>query len=159
MRTNPTNNAEPGNDLEWPDVVDPSLPKLSDDGAPHERRRSQRVTVQVAVLLRAEAPRHECGPLPAFAASVNAHGGLLLSPRRVRAGQKITLVIPQSGKEAVGRVLQSQMFSEASFATIFQFDKQSPRFWPVASPPPDWSVVSAPQAAPNYQTHTRANPT
>jgi len=144
MATNPADNSEPGCDPEWPDATDQPLPKLRSHPAPVERRRSQRIMVQVAVLLRAETPNFEHEPLLAFAASVNAHGGLLQSPRRIRAGQKITLLIPQTGKEARCHVLQSQKFSEDSFATAVEFDQQIPQFWPIASPPMDWSLVSVP---------------
>jgi hypothetical protein len=88
--------------------------KASSDRAPQERRRSQRIMVQVAVLLRTETPNQGHTPTLAFTAWVNAHGGLLESPVRIRAGEEITLIIPQSRKEAGCRVLQVQKLSEDS---------------------------------------------
>jgi len=138
------NDAELMSDLKLPAsaVIRPLAPKSSQD-RPYERRRSQRIMVQVAVLLGIETPNQERPGTLGFTTWVNAHGGLLESPVRIRPGQRITLVIPQSGKEARCRVLQVQRASEESFATVFEFDRQSPEFWPIASPPLDWAVVAS----------------
>ncbi len=106
---------------------------------PQDRRRSQRILVQVAVLQRIQTPDDGSRPTLAFTTWVNAHGGMLESPVRTRAGETIALVIPQSGKEASCRVLQVQKASEESFAISFEFDQRSPEFWPIASPPLDWN--------------------
>jgi hypothetical protein len=137
------NDAELMSDLKLPAVIRPLALKSSHDRAPYERRRSQRIMVQVAVLLGIETPNQERPPTLGFTTWVNAHGGLLESPVRIRPGQRITLVIPQSRKEARCRVLQVQRASEESFATAFEFDRQSPEFWPIASPPLDWVVVAS----------------
>ena len=140
-----TENVELASDFEPQAVTGQLALKPSSHQAPQERRRSRRIMVQVAVLLRIETPDWEDDPpLLTFTAWVNAHGGLLESPIRTRAGQKITLIIPQSRKEAGCRVLQVQKLSEDSFATSFEFNRQSPQFWPIASPPPDWNVASVP---------------
>jgi hypothetical protein len=86
-------------------------------------------------------PEQERAPALGFTAWVNAHGGILETPVRIRAGQKVTLVIPQSKKEAGARVVQVQKASDESFATSFEFDRPSPEFWPIASRPLDWGVV------------------
>jgi hypothetical protein len=138
-----THTAELVSDLKLPAMIRPLALKSSHENrTPHERRRSQRIMVQVAVLLRIETPNQEDTPMLGFTTWVNAHGGLLESPLRIRAGQKATLVVPQSRKEAACRVLQVQQVSDESFATAFEFDRQSPQFWPIASPPPDWGVAS-----------------
>ena len=135
--------AELLSDHKLPAVIRPLALKSSHDRTPYERRRSQRIMVQVAVLLGIETPNQERPPTLGFTTWVNAHGGLLESPVRIRPGQRITLVIPQSRKEARCRVLQVQRASEESFATVFEFDRQSPEFWPIASPPLDWAVVAS----------------
>ena len=111
---------------------------------PQGCRRSQRITLQVAVLLRIEMPNQEHTSTVVFTESVNAHGGLLESPIRIPEGQKITLAIPHSGKEIGCRVVRVQKVSEYLFATAFEFDRQSPQFWPIVSPPLDWGLVSVP---------------
>ena len=146
QKTKATRHVELMSDLELPAVIGPQAPKPSSQQAPEERRRSQRILVQVAVLLRPETPDGEYTPVLAFTSWVNAHGGLLESPVRISPGQKITLAIPQSSNKVGCRVLQVQKLSEDSFATAFEFDRQSPQFWPIASPPLDWSVASVPSS-------------
>ena len=146
VKTRETENAEPASDFEPQAVTGPVVLEPPIHRSPQERRRSQRILVQVAVLLRIETPNQEHTPTLAFTAWVNAHGGLLESPVRTRAGQTITLVIPQSSKEASCRVLQVQKLSEDAFGTAFEFDRQSPQFWPIACPPLDWSVPSVPSS-------------
>jgi hypothetical protein len=143
LNTKPTHNdAELMSNLKLPAVIRPLALQSSHDRTPYERRRSQRIMVQVAVLLGIETPNQEPPPTLGFTTWVNAHGGLLESPVRIRPGQRITLVIPQSRKEARCRVRQVQRASEESFATTFEFDRQSPEFWPIASPPLDWAVAA-----------------
>ena len=129
------------NDLKSPAVIGLPALKPSRDRAPQERRRSQRIMVQIPVLLWIETPDQERAPALGFTSWVNAHGGILESPVRIRAGQKVTLLIPKSKKEAGGRVVQVQKASDESFATSFEFDRPSPEFWPIASRPLDWGMV------------------
>ena len=88
--------------------------------------------MQTAVLLRIRTPIQDRAPTLAFTSWVNAHGGLLESPVRIRAGERITLATPQSEKEADGHVLCVWRASEESFAISFEFDQQRPDFWPAA---------------------------
>lgn len=97
--------------------------------------------LQVAVLIKAEIPGGSLAQAHAFAAVVNAHGGLLECPLRLTVGQRMTLVNPQSGKEVGCRIVQVQRSSEGSFTTSFEFDERSPQFWPVSLPPLDWGLT------------------
>ena len=106
-----------------------------------DRRRSQRVILQVAVLIKAEIAGGNFAQAHAFSAVVNAHGGLLECPLRLTVGQRITLTNPQSGKEADSRVVQVQRTPGGSFTTAFEFAERSPQFWPVRLPPRDWSLT------------------
>jgi hypothetical protein len=105
------------------------------------RRQSQRVLLQISVLVGARMPEGDRVQAQAFTQVVNAHGGLLDSLFPMTVGQKITLVNPRSGKEVGCRVLPVDGPSEGSFATAFEFDERSPQFWPISSPPEDWAVT------------------
>lgn len=107
-------------------------------------RRSQRVMLQIAVLIKAEVEPGKHVRTHAFTVAVNAHGGLVESPLKMTVGQKIALVNPQSGKEVSCRVVQVQKSSGEGFKTAFEFEEQSPSFWPVASPPLDWAESQDP---------------
>lgn len=101
------------------------------------RRRSQRVLLQVSVLVGARMPEGDRVQTQAFTRVVNAHGGLLESLFPMTVGQKITLVNPRSGKEVGCRVLRVEGPSEGCFATAFEFDERSPQFWPLGFLPED----------------------
>jgi hypothetical protein len=112
--------------------------------ASKKRRRSQRVMLKLNVLVRLEI--REGSPLQthAFTVAVNAHGGLMESPFRMIAGQRITLINPQSGKEVACRVVRIHSSSEGYFATAFEFEQQNPQFWAIAFPPSDWGMTKEP---------------
>jgi PilZ domain len=107
---------------------------------PDNRRRSRRVLIQVAVLVKVEMPGGKHGQAQAFTLSVNAHGGLLEGTMRMNTGQKITLVNPRTKKEVSCRVVRVDGSSESSFTIAFEFDQPTPRFWPLTFPPENWGV-------------------
>lgn len=110
---------------------------------PQNRRRSQRVLLQIGVLLRADLPGGESYQVQAFTLMVNAHGGLLEAPLRVAANQRITLVTPQTGKLAGCRVVRVEGPSDSNYTIAFEFDERNPHFWPITFPPDDWSLTEA----------------
>jgi len=105
------------------------------------RRRSERVILQVAVLIRAEMPGGRIAQVQGFTLAVNAHGGLLESSLKLESAQEITLINPQSGNTVGCRVVRVERPSEGNYTIAFEFDQHSPRFWPVTFPPEDWGVA------------------
>ena len=128
-------------DLKSLQRTEPQEVQRMSEADPRNRRRSQRVMLQVAVLVKAEMPAGKRVQTQAFTVVVNAHGGLMESPFRMTVGQRITLVNPQSGKEVGCRVVRVQKSSEEGFTTAFEFEERSARFWPVTFPPVDWAVT------------------
>ena len=110
------------------------------DGDPGKRRRSQRVMLQVAVLMRATLPDGRSAQVQAFTVAVNAHGGLLESPVQLEANQRISLINPGSGKEVAGRVVGVGGSGSTVHEVAVEFDSRSPQFWPIAFPPEDWAT-------------------
>ncbi len=112
-------------------IVDPP-PDLSN------RRRSQRVVLQMPLLLRTELTDGRKVRVHAFTLVVNAHGGLLKSPLMLQANHKIALVNPQTGMEAWCRVIRSERSSADAVTLAFEFHEPSATFWPISFPPEDW---------------------
>jgi hypothetical protein len=108
---------------------------------PRNRRRSQRVLLQVAVFITAEMPGGNRVRAQAFTQVVNAHGGFLDASFRMTVGQRITLINPQSGKQVGCRVVRVDKPSDGNFPTAFEFDERNPHFWPISFPPVDWGVT------------------
>jgi len=105
------------------------------------RRRSQRVLLQVAVYITTEMARGKRIRVQAFTQAVNAHGGMLDAPIRMIVGQRLTLVNPQSEKEVGCHVVRVDDPSDGSYPTAFEFDNPSPHFWRIGFPPIDWVVT------------------
>jgi hypothetical protein len=105
---------------------------------PENRRRSQRVLLQIAVLVKAQFWGGEKFQAQGFTLVVNAHGGLLEAPLRLLANQKIKLANPQTGREVNCRVVRVHGPSEQSYKIAFEFEEQNPQFWPIKFPPLDW---------------------
>jgi hypothetical protein len=113
---------------------------MAEHGA--NKRRSERVFLQINVLLSSAAPEKQTFQTQAFTLMVNAHGGLLESPVRVDVHQKITLTNPRSGKSCGCRVVRIAGPFESQFKIAFEFDEPDAHFWPIAFPPACWSAVA-----------------
>jgi hypothetical protein len=109
---------------------------------PKNRRRSQRVALQVAVVLKATLLDGRSVQVQAFTSAVNAHGGLLESPVELAANQKFLLFNPHFGKDVGCRVVGAKGPSSALYEVAFEFDSRSPQFWPIAFPPEDWGTAA-----------------
>jgi hypothetical protein len=114
-------------------------PQGLDSHRPSDRRRSQRVALQLAVIIEIEVHTGQFVHTDGFTVSVNAHGGSLESSLRVPMGHKLTLINPHTGKAVACNVVRVQ--SSDRYSTLaFEFAEPSPDFWPLSSPPPDWTA-------------------
>ena len=111
------------------------MPSPSD---PQNRRRSERVMLQMKVTVIAEDVQRKPGREEALTLVVNAHGGLLKMKMDVHVGQPMRLVNPQNNVEQDCRVVRVDDTSTDFFSVAFEFDHPNPKFWPVVFPPPDW---------------------
>jgi hypothetical protein len=105
---------------------------------PANRRRSERVMLQIPVTVLAETANRVQVRENTHTLVVNAHGGLVKLKMDLLAGQPITLVNPQTGVEESGHVVRIDEPSPDYFAVAFEFERPSPKFWPVVFPPKDW---------------------
>ena len=108
---------------------------------PKNRRRSQRVALQVAVLVKATLQDGRSVQVQAFTAAVNAHGGLLESPVKLADNQKILLFNPHFGRDVGCKVVRVEGSSSDLYEVAFEFDCRSPQFWPITFPPEDWAMT------------------
>ena len=110
------------------------------------RRRSQRVSLQVSVLLRAALMDGESVQVQAFTSAVNAHGGLLETPVKLAADQKILLINPYTRNDVGCRVVRVDGPSLNLYEVAFEFERPNPQFWPIAFPPEDWAAAENPES-------------
>lgn len=107
---------------------------------PSNRRRSERVMLQIPVTVLTESLEHHKLKEATHTLVVNAHGGLMKLNMEVLVGQPITLVNPQSGMQQRCRVVRVDQTGTDHFAVAFEFNEPSPKFWPVVFPPKDWGL-------------------
>ena len=104
------------------------------------RRRSERVMLQIRVKVVTETPERVPVEEETHTLVVNAHGGLLKLKLELLQGQPIVLVNPLNGMKQACRVVRIDQPSAEYFAVAFEFDQPAPKFWPVTFPPKDWGV-------------------
>jgi hypothetical protein len=110
---------------------------------PANRRRSERVMLQMKVTVIADDTEHKPRQEEALTLAVNAHGGLLRMKMHVHVGQPMRLVNPQKAMEQNCRVVRVEDTTPEYFSVAFEFDAPNPKFWPVVFPPSDWNAPRA----------------
>jgi hypothetical protein len=105
---------------------------------PSDRRRSERVMLQMKVTVIADDTEHKSRQEEAMTLIVNAHGGMLKMKMDVQVGQPMRLVNPHNHLEQSCRVVRIDDTSPDYYSVAFEFDSPNPKFWPVVFPPSDW---------------------
>ena len=110
---------------------------------PANRRRSERVMLQMKITVIAEDVQHKPWREEAMTLVVNAHGGLLKIKMDVHVGQPMRLVNTKNNAEQNCRVVRVDDTSPDFFSVAFEFDQPNPKFWPVVFPPPEWAAPTS----------------
>ena len=105
---------------------------------PANRRRSERVILQVPVTVEARAQDGQQIREQTQTSVVNAHGGLMKLRMTVKAGQPITLINEKANIQQSCRVVRVETSGAGTSAVAFEFDQPAPKFWPITFPPDDW---------------------
>ena len=124
-------------------LVEPRVPQFAQSAEkdePRNRRRSERVLLQVAVIIGMKTPEGNEISQDGYTLAVNAHGGLLETGLRVQAGQEVFLANPRTGTREPCRVLHVRRSGGAAFAVTFEFERRAAQFWPILFPPGDWAA-------------------
>jgi len=104
------------------------------------QRRSERVLLDVPVVLFGESLDHRPFREETFTVTVSAHGALLMLENRVAIGQKVRLANPGNWDEREAHVAYVGA-DHAGLAQVgIEFDQPSPQFWQVSSPPSNWKA-------------------
>lgn len=117
------------------------IPAAKNCAAPSGFRRSQRLILDVPLVVRGGVEDHRPFREETFTLTVSAHGGLVVLEHRVALGQKIVLMNPKTWDEREATIA-SLGPPYAGLATVgFQFIRPAPEFWAISSPPPDWNLA------------------
>ena len=115
-----------------------SAPPFGNDPA-HNRRRSQRVLLRMAIQVIARGAGSEHISETAFTSSVNAHGALIYMDLKVAVGSKLIIKNTETEEEQFVRVIRTNPGPEGRTEVAIEFLRPAPKFWRIAFPPEDWA--------------------
>lgn len=103
------------------------------------RRRSQRLFLQVHVILHGKLANQSPFTEETHTVVVNAHGALLEISNQLEQGQIVTLqnVLTTEKVECAVKLVTPK--AARKFNTAIEFTKPNPDFWRISFPPDDWS--------------------
>jgi len=106
---------------------------------PGPRRRSQRVLMQVGVLVRGTDAHGRTFEEEASTLAINAHGALVLLQTRLTSGSTVRMQHKQTGEEQECHVVFLGPVRGGQGEIGLEFSEPRPTFWRVTFPPEDWS--------------------
>jgi hypothetical protein len=121
-----------------------------EDLRPDHRRRSKRVKVRIAVVVRSQEKRTLSEKTHTLL--VNAHGALLLLGIPVSVDKFVVLENPSTGQEILCRVTHVGTEFMGKAQVGIEFIKPAPEFWGISSRPDDWTPGHAASRAPESVT-------
>ena len=106
-------------------------------------RRSQRVLLDVPLVVRGESAERETFQEQTFTIVVSAHGALMVLATKVAIGQTLVLMNPETWDEREGRVAYLGPPYGGLAQVAIEFAQPAPEFWPLGSPPDSWKAPRA----------------
>ena len=107
----------------------------------HKQRRSQRVVLDVSLLVTGETEDKQPFEEEVLTLIVNAHGTLVMLEAKVSLGQAVILTNIRSGEKRKGTVAFVGSRNVGLAQVGIQFSTPAPEFWLLSSPPPDWNAT------------------
>ena len=107
-----------------------------------ERRRSQRVMIQIPVVLEmTSASSTTKTTMRAKTASVNDHGAMLLCTKNLPVETKLDLVNERTAQKQSCRVTRAAIENQQGYLVPVEFSVPAPGFWHISFPPPGWKAL------------------
>ena len=110
----------------------------STSGPDSNRRRSQRVILNVPVTVSGESPSGKFSEQTKTMV-VNAHGALIMLAAKVSQGQALELKSPSHPETQSCKVVYIGPTVQGQTQVGVEFTKPAPHFWHVAFPPENWT--------------------
>ena len=103
-------------------------------------RRSERVLVDVPVIIRGQSVGEGSFQEETFTVTVSAHGAMVMLAAKVATGQALTLVSLANSTERDCRIAYKGP-DHAGLAQVgIEFEEPAPGFWPVDAPA-SWKIA------------------
>jgi hypothetical protein len=108
--------------------------------SPPGRRRSQRLFLQVRVVVHATLQDKSPVSEETHTIVVNAHGALLELSSLLEQDQTVTLQNVRTGGKIECTVKLVKPAGPGKFSTALEFKHPDPDFWRISFPPEDWAA-------------------
>ena len=106
------------------------------------KRRSQRLFLQVRVIVEGKLANKTPFREETHTIVVNAHGALVEMSTSLDPGQSVTLVNVRTSEKTECTVKLVTPAEAKKFNTAFEFSNPNPGFWRISFPPDDWTKKS-----------------
>jgi hypothetical protein len=107
-----------------------------------DRRRSERLSLDLRLIVRGESLERKVFLEPTFTISVSAHGALVVLSTKVALGQTLFLKNPATQKEVEGRVTRFGPLNGNQVQVGINFTRPTLTFWPAVFPPKSWKSAA-----------------
>lgn len=107
--------------------------------SPAVRRRSQRVLMQVGVLIRGNDAQNKPFEEKTDTLAINAHGALIALKTRITSGSKLKMKHNMTEEDQECHVVFLGPVRDGKAEIGLEFSEPRPAFWRVAFPPEDWT--------------------
>jgi hypothetical protein len=104
------------------------------------RRRSQRLFLQVRIIVEGTLVNNKAFKEDTHTIIVNAHGALVEMDTSLEQGQSVTLQNVRTSDKIECTVKLVQRASGGKYSTAFEFIQPNPGFWRISFPPEDWTI-------------------
>jgi hypothetical protein len=106
---------------------------------PAVRRRSQRVLMQVGVLIRGNDAQGKPFEEKTDTLAINAHGALVALKTRITSGSKLKMKHNMTEEDQECHVVFLGPVRDGKAEIGLEFSEPRPAFWRVTFPPEDWT--------------------
>ena len=104
------------------------------------RRRSQRLFLQVRIVVEGTLANKSPFSEETHTIIVNAHGALVEMGTSLEQGQIVTMRNVRTSEKIECTVKLVTRATAGKFSTAFEFTNPNPGFWRISFPPEDWSI-------------------
>jgi len=105
-----------------------------------DRRRSERLLLDLPVLVEGQSDGHGHFQEETFTVLVNAHGAVIMLAATVVLGQMLVVVNSKTREQLEGRVVQRGHQYGGMTKIAIEFVRPAPEFWHVSSLPESWKA-------------------
>jgi hypothetical protein len=119
------------------------MPNASMPDPNHDRRRSERLLLDLPVIIEGELGNHEHFQEETFTVVVNAHGAVIMLAATVGLGQNLVVVNLKTQEHLEGRVVQRGPEYGGMTKVAIEFMRPAPEFWHIPSLPESWKASRA----------------